>query len=83
MLDAILQKLGLKSVDDMKRADKPTWVAWSKVLGRPDVMIEDLKKLLPIELERANVVLRNHENSAQKDSYCEAYCSILETLTKI
>ena len=69
MLESILQKLGIKSLDDLKPAEKATWVAWSKVLGRPDVTIEDLKKLLPIELERANVELRNHENSVQKDAY--------------
>jgi len=83
MLDRILQKLGIKSIDDLKPAEKATWVAWSKVLGRQDVTIEDLKKLLPIELERANIELRNHENSAQKDSYYKAYCSLLATLTKM
>jgi hypothetical protein len=83
MLERILQKLGIKSIDDLKPSEKATWVAWSKVLGRPDVSIEDLKKLLPIELERANVELRNAENSPKKDSYYKAYCSILAMLTKM
>src|SRR5580700_3767186 len=58
MLDQILQKLGLKSIDDLKPAEKATWMQWATILGKKDVTIEDLKKFLPVELERATVELR-------------------------
>ena len=83
MLEQILQKLGLKSIDDLKPAEKATWMQWATILGKADITIEDLKKFLPIELERASVELRKHDNSAQKDAYYKAYGDILATITKV
>jgi hypothetical protein len=83
MLDQILQKLNLKSIDDLKPAEKATWMQWASILGKQDVTIEDLKKFLPGELERATVELRKHDNSAPKDAYYKAYGDILSTITKV
>lgn len=83
MLDQILQKLGLKSIDDLKPAERVTWMQWASILGKRDVTIDDLKKFLPQELERATIELRKHDNSAQKDSYYKAYGDILATITKV
>ena len=58
MLEQILQKLNLKSIDDLKPAEKATWMQWATILGKADITIDDLKKFLPIELERATVELR-------------------------
>lgn len=82
MLELILQKLGLKSIDDLKPAEKATWMQWAAVLGKKDVTIDDLKKFLPVELERATVELRKHDNSPQEDAYYKAYGDILATITK-
>jgi hypothetical protein len=83
MLERILQQLGLKSIDDLKPAEKATWMQWAAILGKNDVTIEDLRKFLPQELERANIELRKHENSDKKDSYYKAYGDILATISKI
>ena len=83
MLDAILQKLNLKSIDDFQPAERETYRQWAQVLAKQDVTIDDLKVLLPKELERANHELQNHENSPKKDSFYKAYASLCETLTKI
>ncbi|HEY1757949.1 MAG TPA: hypothetical protein VGG72_21445 [Bryobacteraceae bacterium] len=82
MLELILQKLGLKSIDDLKPAERATWMQWATILGKKDVTIEDLKKFLPAELERATVELRKHDNSPQKDAYYKAYGDILATIQK-
>lgn len=82
MLDQILQKLGLKSIDDLKPAERATWMQWASILGKTDVSLDDLKKFLPQELERANVELRKHDNSDKKDSYYKAYGDILTTILK-
>jgi len=54
MLELILQKLGLKSIDELKPLERETWRQWATILGKPDITIEDLKKLLPIEIARAH-----------------------------
>jgi len=83
MLDQILQKLGLKSIDDLKPAERATWVQWSAILGKRDVTIEDLKRILPVEIARAQAELLKYENSPQKDLFQKAYITALETITKI
>jgi hypothetical protein len=83
MLEQILQKLGLKSIDDLKPAEKATWMQWAKILGKNDVTLEDLKKLLPVELERAKAELLQYENSKEKDLFHKAYITALETISKI
>ena len=57
MIDQILHKLGVKSIDDLKPAERATWLAWSSILSKRDVTIEDLKKILPVEIERAKAML--------------------------
>jgi hypothetical protein len=82
MLDKLLEKLGVKSIDDLKPAERDTYRQWAQLLAKADVTIEDLKGILPKELERANHELHSHENSEKKDSYLKAYCELLEWLTK-
>jgi hypothetical protein len=82
MIPEILAKLGIRSIDDLTPAERATWGEWTKVLAKGDVTIDDLKTFLPKELERANIELRKHENSKEKDAYYKAYCSILDTITK-
>jgi len=83
MLELILQKLGLKSIDELKPLERETWRQWATILGKPDITIEDLKKLLPIEIARAHAELLKYENSKEKDLFQKAYITALETITKI
>jgi hypothetical protein len=83
MLEEILQKLGLKSIDELKAAERQTWMQWNTILAKRDVTVEDLKKLLPVEIERAKNELLKFENSNEKDLFHKAYITALETITKI
>jgi len=82
-IEQILDKLGIKSIDDLQPAERETFNQWQVIIAKPDVTIDDLKGILPKKLERANHELHNHENSEKKDSYYKAYASILEYLNKI
>jgi hypothetical protein len=82
-IEQILDKLGIKSIDDLQPAERETFNQWQTIIAKPDVTIDDLRKILPKELERANHELHNHENSPKKDSYYKAYASVLEYLSKI
>jgi len=83
MLNYLLEKLGIKSPDDLRPEELKTYQAWAYVLAKPEVSIDDLKKLLPKELERANAELRKFENSAKKDAFYKAYTELCEHITKI
>jgi intergrase/recombinase len=83
MLDALLEKLKLKSPDELTTAERETYRQWSEVLAKQDVSIDDLKKILPRELERAHVELRKFENSKEKDMFYKAYAELCENISKI
>lgn len=83
MIDQILQKLGLKSIDDLTPTERETWTQWTAILGKRDVTIEDLKRILPVEIARAQAELLKYDNSPQKDLFQKAYITALETITKI
>jgi intergrase/recombinase len=72
------KKKGIKGYEDLNEAEKLTFQQWQAILNRPDTSIADLKAILPKELERANVELRKHENSKDKDSFYKAYTSLCE-----
>ena len=44
---------------------------------------DDLKKLLPIELDRAHAELRKFENSAEKDLFYKAYADLCQNIMKM
>lgn len=79
----ILQKLNIRSIDDLKPAEKATYQQWAVVLAKGDITIDDLKKLLPAELERAHAQLRSFENSEKKDLFYKAYAELCQNITKI
>ena len=82
MLDQLLEKLGLK-FENLTTEERATYLQWAKVLSTQDISIEDLKKLLPNELERANAELRNYENLPKKQLFYQVYASLLTTLTQM
>jgi hypothetical protein len=83
MLNELLEKLGIKSPEDLKPEELKTYTAWAYILAKPEATIDDLKKLLPKELERANHELQNFDNSDKKEMYYKAYATLCENITKI
>lgn len=83
MLKQILEKLGVKDYSELKEQERQVYLKWAEILGKPDFSVDDLKKFLPLELERANEQLRDYENSDKKELYFKAYTRILKTLTDL
>jgi len=83
MLDALLQKLGLQSPDELTEAERKTYQQWAQILSKTDVTIEDLKKILPMELDRAHSELRSFNNSKEKDMFYKAYAELCGNIGKI
>ncbi len=83
MLSKILEKLGVKDYSQLKEQERQTYLQWAEILNKPDVTIEDLKRMLPIEKERLLAELRNFDNDPKKDLYLKAALRNLEMLTDI
>ncbi len=79
----IFQKLGIKGYDDLKTDEKKVYMAWEQVLHRPDVTMEDLKKILPAEIQKAEAELEKYDNSPQKDLFHKAHLKTLRLLASI
>ena len=82
-LSDIFEKIGIKGIDDLTAEEKKTFRQWQNVLAKPETTIQDLKSILPKELERAYAELRKHDNSVQKDAFYKAYTTLAETILKI
>ena len=83
MYDDILKALGLRRMEDLSEEERKTLLTWGKILSTHDVTIDDLKKFLPIELARANRELHDYTNGEKKQTFYQAYASLLEGLTQI
>jgi hypothetical protein len=59
-----------------KVAEKKAYLSWADTLAKKDVTIEDLKRTLPAELERANRKLSNHDITVPKLNYYQAYANL-------
>jgi hypothetical protein len=77
MLDSLLEKLGIKSFDELKPAERATYTEYAKLLTQPDITVDDLKKFFAAELERANAELRKFSNNEKTQTYYQAYATFL------
>jgi hypothetical protein len=80
MLDQILEKLGLRTFDELKPAERATYSEYARLLTLPDITIDDLKKFFAAENQRANAELRNFENGEKKQLYYQAYANFLTNI---
>lgn len=78
----ILEKIGVQGIDQLTAEEKATFQKWQVILSKPDASLDELKKLLPAELERAYAELRKHGNSIEKDAYYKAYTSLLDFISR-
>ena len=83
MLSKILEKLGVKDYSELKYAERQAYLQWAEVLTKPDLTIEDLKKILPVKKQEIIDELRKWENEPKKDLYLKATLRNLEMLTDI
>lgn len=82
MINEILTKLGLK-YEDLKDEERKIYDAWTAILNKSDVTIEDLKRILPSEIEKARAEHEKYENSEKAELFWKAYVRILSLLTSI
>ena len=83
ILNQVLERFGVKDYSELKAEERAIYLKWADTLTKPDVTIDDLKKILPVELARANEELRQYENSDKKELYFKAYTRILQMLTDL
>jgi hypothetical protein len=79
MLDQILDKMGLK-YEDLTPEEKKTYHAMGATLTAPEPTLDDVKRFLSIELERANHELHDFDAGPKKQSYYQAYATLCEAL---
>lgn len=73
----------MKDYSELKGQERETYLQWSAILNKPDVTIEDLKTLLPAEIERVTIEWRKYENDEKRDLYFKVYARLLQMLTDI
>jgi len=82
-LSLVLQKLGVKSVEELRPDEKLVFAQWQKVMGKPGTTLEDLKTALPKMLEDAQTELEKQDNAKERDLYWKAYVRLLKDIKAI
>ena len=80
---SILRKAGVTTESALNYEERETLRRYRELYTQPDVTIDDLKRLLPAEAERARTELTEYANDPNKDLFYKAYLRLLNTLTAI
>jgi hypothetical protein len=83
MLSEFLERIGVRSLDELNAEERRTYQEWSAVLSKPETTIEDLKAFLPKEIERLREELGKYDNSEKRELYFKAALRNMELITKI
>jgi hypothetical protein len=82
-IDRILESRRLKSFDDLNALERATILQWARIDSTRDITIDDLKKFIQPEIERAHGELRRFENDPKKQVFYQAYASLLTHIHRI
>jgi hypothetical protein len=83
MIQEFLEKLGIRSVDELTDEERKTYQQWSSVLSKPETTIEDLRAFLPKEIARMEDLLNRYDNTEKADIYYKACLRNLKLVTNI
>jgi hypothetical protein len=80
MLQELLEKLGIKSFDELTSEEQKTYQEWGRVLAAPEVSMDDVRKLVAIESQRAHDELKKFDNSERRHTFYQALSHLADTL---
>lgn len=83
MLSEFLERIGVRSFDELNAEERKTYQEWSRVLNKPETTIDDLRAFLPQEIERLREELGKYDNSERRELYFKAALRNAELITKI
>lgn len=82
MLDALLEKLGVK-YESLTPEERKTYQAWADVLIGKDPTLDDVKNLLAAESARAFEELSKWDNTPTRELYYKALTHLATTMHKL
>lgn len=82
-IDKILEGRRIKSFDELNALERATILQWARIDSTHDITIDDLKKFIQPEIERAHGELRKFENDPKKQVFYQAYASLLTHIFRV
>lgn len=82
MLRDLLEKLGIRDYSALTEEEKKTYEAWAATLAGKDATLDDVKRLIQGERERARTELGKFENSKDRQIFFQVLAHLTETLEK-
>jgi hypothetical protein len=82
MLRQLLEKLGISDYGQLTAEEKKTYEKWAEVLLKKDATLDDVKKLIASERDRARTELERFENSKDRQIFYQALAHLTSTLDK-
>jgi hypothetical protein len=81
MLQELLEKLGIKSFDELSAEERTTYQEWGRILSSPEVTLDDIRKLVTSEGHRAHEEMKKFDNSEKRQTFYQALSHFNDTLT--
>jgi len=83
LISKILQKRGIKKIEDLDKGEKETFDKWEKILTTEEITIETLVEFMDSQLKVATNNVANPDNSPKKDAKLKAMITIYNSLLGI
>lgn len=80
MLNELLEKLGIRNFDELTAEERKTYQEWGKVLAARDVTLDDVRRLVATESQRAHDEMKKFDNSEKRHTFYQALSHLTDTL---
>jgi hypothetical protein len=80
MLNQLLQTLGITDYSALTAEERKTYEEWGKVLSASDVTLDDVRKFVASEKDRANDELLKLDNTKEREIFYKVLCHLTAVL---
>ena len=82
-LSKILEEAGIKDFTEMNDLEKKTFEQYQQILSSPDITINDLKKIIPAQIQHLQNQVNDYDISPLKAIYLKARIKNMQFLEKM
>lgn len=83
ILDKILQKRGIKSVDQLSPEEKVTFEGWRKVLAKDELTLDDIKEFCQLQIDIIEGKWKDYNLDNSKKAEFIPYHTVYKALLQV
>ena len=80
LLEKLLRKRGIESVNDLNKEEKDQYDAWQKILSEGEMSVDKIKDFCSLQLSVIKGLMKGMDNTPEKNNRLIIYFNIYDTL---